>query len=259
MRGAMLCVNRVRARLGELRLFIHPNKIQHMVEVAQVLGHLVSHNSIRPLPTYITDVLATTLPVLPRAVRQFCGAVAWLSKFIPRCQLLLRGFRSDPCERTFRLVVDAVQQCVSIAPLWEHVGELSLHVDASGEGYGGVLSQSVVPVEGGDAVTHVLGFTSGAWLDAQTRWMVREQEMYAVLCALRSWRVYVFGRAVHVYTDHRANTSVTVHKKLNVSKVTGWLEELGQYNIVWHFVPGVENGLADFLSRVDVLARHRGE
>jgi hypothetical protein len=28
---------------------------------------------------------------------------------------------------------------------------------------------------------------------------------------------------------------------------------------VWHFVPGVENGLADFLSRVDVLARHRGE
>ena len=116
--------------------------------------------------------------------------------------------------------------------------------DACDDGMGAVLSQVV------DGERRILGVWSKAFNDAQRRYHVREKEFLAVVGALRHFHHLVFPRRLHVVTDHKANVNaINVHRRVNVQKLLGWLEEVQAYDLDWRHVKGVNNALADFLSR----------
>jgi len=83
---------------------------------------------------------------------------------------------------------------------------------------------------------------------AEQRYSTCEQELLAIVYALRKFRIYVFRRKIMLYTD---NKSLSFLRKcvLTSNRVARWVIELQQYDIQARHITGANNYLADVLSR----------
>jgi hypothetical protein len=68
-----------------------------------------------------------------------------------------------------------------------------------------------------------------------------------VVMALETWRHYLLGNVVHIYTDHKSLKYIFTQPDLNMRQRT-WLELIKDYEIEVHYHPGKENVIADTLS-----------
>ena len=83
---------------------------------------------------------------------------------------------------------------------------------------------------------------------AERNYATIEQELLAVVHALKVWRCYLEGEEdFTVVSDHRANTSRDVQPTLS-RRQTRWVEFLSRFHMKWTFKKGAENP-ADPLSR----------
>ena len=88
-----------------------------------------------------------------------------------------------------------MKQAVSTAPILKVVDlkkPFILETNASGVDIGAVLSQDGRPI----------AFESKKLSPTQRNWPVHEQEMYAIIHALKTWQHYLYGAQFKVYTDH---------------------------------------------------------
>jgi hypothetical protein len=69
-----------------------------------------------------------------------------------------------------------------------------VYCDASGTCLGGVLMQ-----EG-----RVISYSSRQLKRHKEHYPTHDLELVAVVMALRTWRHYLLGNAVHIYTDHKS-------------------------------------------------------
>jgi hypothetical protein len=77
-----------------------------------------------------------------------------------------------------------------------------------------------------------------------------EQECLAIVWAIKSVHVYVYGRHFKLETDYALLTWLQRMKNKN-QKLTRWRLVLQQHHFVDSHVPGRENLYADWLSRRD--------
>ena len=85
----------------------------------------------------------------------------------------------------------------------------------------------------------------------QMQWSPREQETYAIICALRKYQSWVGTNPVEVLTDHR---SLEYQATENIDTVSGpagqrarWHEFLSLFDLHVSFLPGKHNTVADAL------------
>ncbi|GFW61043.1 retrovirus-related Pol polyprotein from transposon opus [Trichonephila clavipes] len=120
----------------------------------------------------------------------------------------------------------------------DHLTQFNLFTDASGVGIGAVLQQNQKPI----------AFASRTLNKAERNYTVTERECLAVIWALNKFKTYFGPLPVKVITDHAALTKLTNGKNLS-SKMIRWALELSEFNIEWEHRPGVQNVVADLLSR----------
>jgi hypothetical protein len=72
-------------------------------------------------------------------------------------------------------------------------------------------------------------------------------ELAAVVMALWTWRHYLLGNAVHIYTDHKCLKYIFTQLDLNM-RHQRWLELIKDYEVEVHYHPGKANVVADTLS-----------
>ncbi|KAJ9521310.1 hypothetical protein QJQ45_001162 [Haematococcus lacustris] len=115
--------------------------------------------------------------------------------------------------------------------------------DASLLGTGGVLMQEGRPI----------AYTSKKLSPAETRYTTGEQELLAIVRAVREWRCYLDGAVdVTIETDH--NPLIYLQTQTTLSRrQTRWMEELSRYKYEIKYKPGVHN-VADPISRNPALA-----
>jgi hypothetical protein len=247
--------------LSSAGLFLNPSKAQCRLGQVQYLGHLISHDSISPLPQYMHKLAAYNKPSTCRQIRRLMGAANWVADFLPQLRVKLAPFQelsgrkgkftwTPAHEIAWEGFQEILETWQPLCPVRED-GRLELAVDASEVGWGAVLLQWDVA----GMNRRLVGCTSGCWSSTERAWHVREQELKAVLRSLRKWRVFVIGRRVSVSTDHRSNLQVNLAPtNLNFFKVARWVEELQEFDLAWGFVKGSNNGLPDWLSRLKDLA-----
>ncbi|GFV13150.1 retrovirus-related Pol polyprotein from transposon opus [Trichonephila clavipes] len=114
----------------------------------------------------------------------------------------------------------------------------NLFTDASGVGIGAVLQQNQKPI----------AFASRTLNKAERNYTVTERECLAVIWALNKFKTYFGPLPVKVITDHAALTKLTNGKNLS-SRMIRWALKLSEFNIEWEHRPGVQNVVADLLSR----------
>ena len=117
-----------------------------------------------------------------------------------------------------------------------------IHTDASGFAIGAVLQQ-----DHGKGLQPV-AFLSKKMLDAETRYPVHEQELLAIIHALKSWRHYLMGTKFKVMTDHHSLKYFKTQPQLS-GRQSRWKDIISNYDFDIEYIEGKTNVVADGLSR----------
>jgi hypothetical protein len=118
-----------------------------------------------------------------------------------------------------------------------------VHTDASGYAVGGVLMQ-----DQGKGLQPI-AYLSKKMQDAETRYPVHEQELLAIIHALKSWRHYLLGSKFTVRTDHKSLEYFKTQPSLS-ARQSRWKDFLANFDFDIEYVKGKANVVADGLSRV---------
>jgi hypothetical protein len=131
-----------------------------------------------------------------------------------------------------------------------------LSVDASQHAVGCCLMQEYVPEDGitpeecKDQKLYPIAFASTKLTETQSRWATIEREAYAVIWALKKYRHWLLLSEVVVYSDHNPLSYLTLSAPKS-AKLTRWSLALQEYNLTFHYKPGREQVVPDFLSRLN--------
>jgi hypothetical protein len=165
---------------------------------------VVSPEGITVDPGKVKEVLEWKPPTTVFEVRSFHGLGGYYRRFNPNfyrivkpiAELLKKGNKyvwSEACDEAFKhlkklLTISHVLAQTDTAKLFD------VYCDASGTGLGGVLMQ-----EG-----RVISYSLRQLRRHEEHYPTHDLELAAVVMALWTWRHYLLGNVVHIYTDHKS-------------------------------------------------------
>ncbi|GFT02658.1 retrovirus-related Pol polyprotein from transposon 17.6 [Trichonephila clavipes] len=172
----------------------------------------------------------------------------WYQKFIPHyadiCeplhQLKKKGAKfnwSTEAQGAFNKVKRALTEA-PVLQLPNFQERFNLFTDACWVGIGAVLNQNHRPI----------AFASRTLNKAERNYTVTERDCLAVIWALNKFKTYFGSLPVKVITDHAALTKLTNGENLS-SRMTRWTLRLSEFNNEQEHQLGVQNVVADVLSR----------
>ena len=186
-------------------------------------------------------------------VRSFLGFANYFRKFVQGYSALVTPLtnltkKDKPFEWTAKCqeAFDGVISNLTNAPvlaLADPEKPYEVICDASGWALGAVLIQQERP----------MAFESRKMTGAELNYTVSEQELLAVVHALKTWRCYLEGcRGLTIVTDHKPNAYLDTREMLS-RRQTRWAEFLARFDYKLVYRPGRTN-VADPLSRLRVCA-----
>nr|GEW59737.1 putative reverse transcriptase domain-containing protein [Tanacetum cinerariifolium] len=113
-----------------------------------------------------------------------------------------------------------------------------VYYDASYKGLGAVLMQK----------EKVIAYASRQLKVYKKNYTTHDQELGAVVFALKMWKHYLYGTKCVVFTDHKSLQHILDQKELNMRQQR-WIELLSDYDCELQYHPGKANVVADALSR----------
>ena len=192
-------------------------------------------------------------PKTPKEVKQFLGLVGYYRKFVPRfadiSRVLTHLTKKDvefkwtaECENCFQILKGSLQES-PILRYPDPEANYTLYTDASKYAYAGVLIQDV------DGTDHPITYVSGLFRGSQLNWATLIKEAYTIYMSVKKLSFYIDTAKITVKTDHLPLKKFLEKNTMN-AKVNNWAVELESQNIIFEYIPGIRNTLADTLSRL---------
>ena len=191
---------------------------------------------------------------LVKQVQSFVALVGYYSKFIPQFADIAQPLTDLTKKNCPNLVkwgemeenaFVRLKECLSQQPVLK-ILDLSkvmyVQTDASDVGLGAALMQEH------DGVLHPVRFLSRKLKGAEKNYSTIEKECLAVVWAVEKLRVFLYGREFVLLTDHRPLTFIN-EAKLRNTRVMRWSLYLQDYSFRVESIKGVDNLVADYMSR----------
>ena len=239
-------------RLREHRMFARLRKCEFNQQEIKYLGHIINAEGRRPDPSKVEVVQRWPQPKNVHEIRSFLGLTNFFRKYMrgyakiatPLHNLTKKDVPyvwTENCEKAFQ----ELKENLMSAPILALPDSKKLYTvisDACNVSGGAILMQ-------GDKV---VAYWGKKWANAEIKFSVGEQELLAVVDALKEWRCYLEGKQVDVITDH--NPLIWLQTQPNLSRrQAGWVEYLQRFHIQWKYRPGKKN-VADPISRAPSLS-----
>jgi hypothetical protein len=198
-------------------------------------------------PDKVKEVLYWKPPTSVSKVRSFLGLAGYYRRFIlnfskttkPITKLLKKGNKyvwSNTCDGAFK----TLKKLLTTSPVLAQPDTnkpFDFYCNTFGTGLGGVLMQ-----EG-----RVIPYSLRQLRRHEEHYPTHNLELATVVMALRTWRHYLLGNVIHIYTDHKSLNYIFTQPDLNMRQ-RRWLELIKDYELEVHYHPGKVNVVADALS-----------
>ncbi|OWY93285.1 hypothetical protein PHMEG_00037376, partial [Phytophthora megakarya] len=248
-------LDRVLMRCQEQQLYVKLSKCQFCVEEIPCLGDFVGRNGVRMDPDKVRVIKEWPVPRTKKQMESFLGTTVYVSRFCADFAQFAgplhestKGLRpKEALHLTDHQLecFDELKRRLSTPPvlqLPDFDKPFGIRMDASNFVIGGVLFQN----EGG--LKHPIAYTGRKMKPAELNYPVREQELLAIMHALRVWRVYLLDRPFTVETDHKSIETILTQKTTN-RRVARWFNELAEFHPQFKWIPGDSNQVSDAVSQ----------
>ena len=242
-------------RCIEKNLVLNWEKGHFMVNQGIVLGHIISSRGIEVDKAKIDIISKLPPPTNVKTIRHFLGHAGFYRRFIkdfskiakPLYKLLEKDAKfvwEEECQKSFQeLKFHLTTAPIVRAPNWQLPFEVMC--DASDLAIGAVLGQRE------DGKPHVVYYASKTLNEAQRNYTTTEKELLAVVYALDKFRAYLVGADIVIFTDHSA-LKYLLTKQNAKARLIRWVLLLQEFNLQIRDKKGVENVVADHLSRLTI-------
>ncbi|KAJ9562547.1 hypothetical protein OSB04_007707 [Centaurea solstitialis] len=249
-------------RCEETDLVLNWEKCHFMVTEGIVLGHLISKRGVEVDKAKLEVIEKLLEPTNVKGIRSFLGHAGFYRRFIkdfskiakPLCLLLQHDQNFDfnnECRNAFVTLKKAlITAPVVVAPDWDKPFEIMC--DASDWAVGAVLGQRK------DKIFYSIYYASKTLNEAQINYTTTEKELLAVVFAFERFRSYLIGTKVIVHTDHAA-IKYLISKKDAKPRLIRWVLLLQEFDLEIVDRKGIENQVADHLSRIEKPIEPEGE
>lgn len=246
-------IRHVLALLRKNGLYAKLSKCSFMQEETEFLGHVISKDGVHTNAGLVRAIREWPRPQKQKDVQQFIGLAQFYHQYInnfatialPLHALLGEGttfsWKEDQ-EKAFLALKDAISKA-PVLRIFDPDLLTTIETDASGFALGAVLFQTD---ENGES--RPVAFTSRKLNSAERNYPTHEQELLAVVHALKTWRFYLDGSHFIVYTDHATLQHFPTQPKLT-RRQARWMELLQEYNFTFKYKKGSDNTVPDALSR----------
>ena len=240
-------------RIKKANLLLDPKKCLFLRREAQVLGHIVGSNQLKPNPEKIAAVKDYPVPNTLKKLRAFSGLCSYYRRFIKNFSTIAKPL-SDLLKKNQEFIWGEQQQkafetlkeklCSDpVLATPDYTKLFYITTDSSDFGLGAVLEQLDE-----NNKPRVIAYASRLLKKSELAFSTYLKELSAIIFGITQFRPYVFGRHFTVYTDHLPLTYLKKQKHTTLtacnlaSKLTGY-----DFDIVYK--AGRTNVVADALSR----------
>ena len=243
--------------LRKHKLYIKLSKCEFFKSELEFLGHRITGDGKNPVLDKVKKAVDFPPPTTLRQVKRFNGLLNWYRDFIPNFSEvalpitnLLKGKNqlknnkikwTEVEQQSFDKLKSLLVSAPTLIPS-NHQLDYIIHTDASDYAIGAVLEQN------DGSGNRPISFMSEKLNDHQINYPTHEKELYAIYKAIFNWRCYIEGGKVIVYTDNKGLQYLQTQSTVN-SRQARWLLEIFRHNIEIRYKPGINNHVADALSR----------
>jgi RNase H-like domain found in reverse transcriptase/Reverse transcriptase (RNA-dependent DNA polymerase)/Integrase zinc binding domain len=245
-------LKQVLERLREFKLRISGEKSSFFKSEVKFMGHIVSKEGVRPNKEKVAAIKDIPIPKNQKDIRAFLGVVNYYRRFLgnmaghvePLNRLLKKNIKFEISPEVEASIAWCKEK-LSTAPILQFPDfrrEFVVTTDASQVAIGAVLSQE------GELGDRPVAFASRRLSPAETRYSTIERELLGVVWAVQYFRPYLLGRKFRIRTDHKPLVWVDKLKETS-ARISRWKETLAAYDFEITHTKGVDNVVADCLSR----------
>ena len=248
-------------------LCLKENKCDFASDEVAFLGHTIRKGRVLPAPSKLAAVNNFSVPRSITQLKGFLGLTGYLRKFIKNYATIAAPLNDATKGSNTRKenrkppqwgpeqqdAFEKLKKCLTSTVADEPAGVLALpdfnkdfvfKSDASNVGIGAYISQR-------DDVTSALRpvmFWSRKLSEREQRYATSEKELMAIILGIEFFKPYLYGRKFTVMTDHKPLAWLRDHAKPSC-RLARWLIKVREFDFKIEFISGVQNVVADALSR----------
>lgn len=251
-------------RLEQYGVVLNTTKCIFGQSEVDFLGHRISAAGSLPLPDKVQAILQIQKPNTVKELRRFLGMLNFYRQHLPRAadlqEPLTAALTGTKIKRnslvkwteTMNSAFDAAKHSLANAALLAHPkldAPLAVVVDASLKAIGAALQQWT------NGSWQPLAFYSHKLSQSQQKWSAYDRELLAIYQAIKYFRPQIEARDFVIYTDHKPLTYAFRRNSNNCSpRQFNQLEFIAQFTTKIEHVSGIDNVVADCLSRVNSIS-----
>ena len=214
---------------------LNPKKSLFGLEEGKLLGHIISKDGIRIDPERIQAILQVPYPRNIKELQAFLGKINFLSRFIPNLAELIRllnnMLKKDSkvkwtleAKQAFESIKTALTQApVLTSPQFDK--DFIIFSFASDHTMAAVLLQK--DDQGNEKP---IAFFSRALRDAPLKYQIMEKQAYALVKAIKDFRVYILYSHVIAYVPNSVVKDILTQERLE-GKKGKWIANILEYDI----------------------------
>ena len=242
-------------RLQQANLTARPTKCVFGAKSVEFLGHQVGFDWITVNDDNLEKIRMAQRPKTKKEVRSFLGLVNYYRAHnplfaaisAPLSDLTRKGQPNnvqwgEAQERAFLTLQERLLKR-PILKLPDHQKPFILRTDASNCGLGASLMQ-----EHHDKL-YPVAYASKKLSSAECKYSTLERECLAIVWGMTKFRLYLAGKPFILQTDHKPSSYLNQAKFQN-DRIMRWALALQGYDYKVESIPGKDNVVADYLSRI---------
>jgi hypothetical protein len=201
----------------------------------KLLGHIVSVEGVRIDPTRVEEIQTLSLPRSRKEVQSFLGKINFLRRFVSNfvemvklITSMLRKGNKVKWTAESRNSFDQIKKALNEAPVLispNYSKDFLIFSFASCDTVATVLLQKNV-----EGLEQPISFFSQALRDAEVKYDIIEKQAYALVKALKSFRVYVLHSKFIVYVPSTSMKDILIQPDID-GRRSKWISNILEFDL----------------------------